>query len=382
MLPSSRSTRLGIIALVAAAIALLGWWGLRASPEAGTRYETVAVDRGAVRQVVSANGTLNPVVLVNVGTQVSGTVASLHADYNDRVKAGQVLARLDPSLTEAQLAASRASVANAQAELRLAVANERRSRELFDAKMVAQSALDQAESELARAQAQVALARAQVQRDETNLRYTIIRSPVAGVVIARDVDIGQTVAASFQTPTLFKIAKDLRQMQIDTSVAEADIGGLRVGMPVSFTVDAFAGREYRGSVRQIRLNPKIEQNVVSYNVVIDVNNDDLSLVPGMTANVRILIAERDNVLRLPNTVLRYRPEKTNGGANDRTAAGGRKVYRLEGDEARVVSFVPGISDNRYTEIAGGELKPGDALIVRDREAKDEKSGRRSRFGLF
>jgi HlyD family secretion protein len=201
------------------------------------------------------------------------------------------------------------------------------------------------------------------------------------VVIARDVDVGQTVAASFQTPTLFKIAKDLREMQIDTSVAEADIGGVRVGMPVAFTVDAYAGREYAGTVRQIRLNPKIEQNVVSYNVVIDVNNDDLSLVPGMTANVRILIAERDNVLRLPNTVLRYRPEKTSGGANDHSAAGARKVYRLEGDEARAVSFVPGISDSRYTEVTGGELKPGDTLIVRDREAKDEKS-RRSRFGLF
>lgn len=381
MIISSRSTRLGVGAFVVAAIAMLGWWGLRASPEASTRFETVTVDRGAVRQVVAANGTLNPVVLVNVGTQVSGTVASLHADYNDRVKAGQILARLDPSLTVAQLAASRASVANADAELRLAAANERRARELFDAKMVAQSALDQAESELARARAQVALARAQVQRDETNLRYTIIRSPVAGVVIARDVDVGQTVAASFQTPTLFKIAKDLREMQIDTNVAEADIGGVRVGMPVSFNVDAFAGREYTGSVRQIRLNPRIEQNVVSYNVVIGVDNRDLSLIPGMTANVRILIAARDNVLRVPNAALRFRPAGGDRPPKGPESNNTRTVYRLDGAQLQPIAFTPGISDSRFTEAADSTLKPGDLLVTRDRDAKDGKASR-SRFGLF
>lgn len=384
ILPTSVRARSGLALAVIAAAALLAWWGLRSSANHGERYETVAVDTGPVRQVVSANGTLNPVVLVNVGTQVSGTVASLHADYNDRVKAGQVLARLDPSLTEAQLAASRASVANADAELQLAAANARRSRDLFDKQMIAQSALDQAESELARAQAQVQLARAQVRRDETNLRYTIIRSPVAGVVIARDVDVGQTVAASFQTPTLFKIAKDLREMQIDTSVAEADIGGIQVGMPVAFSVDAFAAREYAGTVRQIRLNPKIEQNVVSYNVVIGVDNRDQSLIPGMTANVRILIAERNSVLRVANTALRYRPSNGTGGDGAPKKPGaqsGRTVYRLDDGAPRPVVIVPGIADSRYTEITGGGLKVGDLVVTRDREAKESKTERR-RFGLF
>jgi HlyD family secretion protein len=383
--PNSFRARAGLAIAAIAAAVLVAWWGLHSSANHDQRYETVTIDTGPVRQVVSANGTLNPVVLVNVGTQVSGTVASLHADYNDRVKAGQVLARLDPSLIEAQLAASRASVANAEAELQLATANARRSRDLFDKQMIAQSALDQAESELARAQAQRQLARAQVRRDETNLRYTIIRSPVAGVVIARDVDVGQTVAASFQTPTLFKIAKDLREMQIDTNVAEADIGGIRIGMPAAFTVDAFAGREYAGKVRQIRLNPKIEQNVVSYNVVIGVDNADQSLIPGMTANVHILIAARDNVLRVPNAALRYRPsngDDANGGTKRAGAQGGRAVYRLEDGEPRPVLFVPGIADSRFTEAANTELKAGDLLITRDREAKDAKSAARSRFGLF
>jgi HlyD family secretion protein len=384
ILPSSVRARAGLVLAIIVAAALLAWWGLRSSGNGGERYETVAVDTGPVRQVVSANGTLNPVVLVNVGTQVSGTVASLHADYNDRVNAGQVLARLDPSLIEAQLAASRASVANAEAELQLATANARRSRDLFDKQMIAQSALDQAESELARAQAQVQLARAQVQRDETNLRYTVIRAPVTGVVIARDVDVGQTVAASFQTPTLFKIAKDLREMQIDTNVAEADIGGIKVGMPVAFSVDAFPSREYVGTVRQIRLNPKIEQNVVSYNVVIGVDNRDQSLIPGMTANVRILIAERDNVPRVPNAALRYRPSNDAGGdgAVKRPAApGGRTVYRLDDGVPRPVVIVPGIADNRYTEIASSGVKAGDLLVTRDREAK-EAGNQRRRFGLF
>jgi len=374
--------RWATIALASLALAIGAYyaWSAAQTPKVTERYRTVAVDHGDVVQTVSANGTLNPVVLVNVGTQVSGTISKLYADFNNHVKAGQILAKLDPSLFAAQLLQSQANLANAEASLTLAESNSNRSHLLFQQQMVSQANLDQAAQALAAAQAQVELARAQVNRDRINLNYTIIRSPVSGVVVARTVDIGQTVAASFQTPTLFTIAQDLRQMQIDTSVAEADIGGVRVGQPVHFGVDAFPDREFQGKVYQVRLNPTIQQNVVTYDVVVAVDNKERLLMPGMTANVHITIAQRRDVLRIPNTVLRYRPPlpaapastDNNGDAEDGDV---KTVYQLEGNDVIPVRIRIGITDNKYTEVVSGNLKPGDPIVVEDRDAQRSTDGK-------
>ena len=246
----------GMLALAVGAWYLYGVLSPR--EDLKNRYKTQAVDQGDIRQIITANGTLNPVVLVNVGTQVSGTVKALHADFNERVTPGQVLVELDPPLFRAALAQSQANLLNAQANLTLAKAKEARARDLLAKNFISQTAMDEAAQAYEGAQAQVAQARAQVERDSTNLRYSVIRSPISGVVVARNVDVGQTVAASFQTPTLFQIAKDLRDMQIDSSVSEADVGAIEVGDKVKFTVDAFPERDFVGKVRQIRLNPTVQ----------------------------------------------------------------------------------------------------------------------------
>lgn len=356
-------------------LAALGWggwtyWTQRHAPPADV-YTTVSVDRGDIVKTVAANGTLNPVVLVNVGTQVSGTIHKLHADFNDRVKAGQVLVELDPSLFNAALDQSRANLANVEANLKLAEANAGRTRSLFEKGYVARAEWDQANQAVASGQAQVGAARALVRRDETNLRYSVIASPVSGIVVSRNVDVGQTVAASFQTPVLFSIAEDLKRMQIDTTVAEADVGGVKVGQLASFTVDAFPGREFKGRVRQIRLNSQVLQNVVTYNVVIDVANSDESLLPGMTAFVNIVVARRQNVLRVPLASLRYRPDEEEKNKSkprkpvSRTPDAGKTVYRLRDGVAVPILIQPGLSDNNYMEIVSGDLKAGESVITED-----------------
>jgi HlyD family secretion protein len=352
-----------LLLLLALAAGAYYAWRLHPGPD-DARYRVARLERGDIRQAVSANGTLNPVVLVNVGTQVSGTLQHLYADYNDRVRAGQVLARLDPALIKAQLGQSQASLASAQAAQKLAEANVRRARALFAKDYIARAELDQAIQSVEAGRAQVAAAAAQVQRDRTNLGYTVITSPVSGVVVSRNVDVGQTVAASFQTPTLFTIAQDLKRMQIDTTVAEADVGGIRVGQVARFTVDAFREREFRGTVRQIRLNSQILQNVVTYNVVIDVDNPEEILLPGMTAFVSIVLAERRDVLRLPVAALRFRP--ADGAKRPRPE--GSTVYRLEDGRAVPLEVSTGIADGRFAEVVAGDLREGDPLIVGDLKA--------------
>lgn len=343
------------------------------------RYRVAQIDRGDIVKTVSANGTLNPVVLVNVGTQVSGTIMKLSADFNDRVQQGQVLAELDPALIKAQLEQSQANLANARAALKLAQANERRTRALFEQDYVARSELDQAVQALETARSQVANAMGQIHRDRTNLGYSVITSPVSGVVVSRNVDIGQTVAASFQTPTLFTIAQDLQRMQIDTTVAEADVGGIRVGQPVSFTVDAFPERNFQGLVRQIRLNSQIQQNVVTYNVVIDVNNPEEILLPGMTAFVNIVIAERHDVLRLPLAALRFRPAE---GEKREAVARGKTAYRLENNTAVPVTVQTGIADGKFVEVLGDGLREGDEVVLEDlSERKTESKAQTSGFRI-
>ena len=372
------------IAVVAGLVGASVWYvKQQAAQDPEKRYKLATVDQGAIIQNVSANGTLNPVVLVSVGTQVSGTVRKLYVDFNDKVKKGQALLELDDALVAASERQSAASVANAQANLELAHANEARIKKLFAQEYVSRQEYDQSRQALKSAQAQLALARAQNERDRANLGFTVIRSPVDGVVIDRVVDLGQTVAASFQTPTLIKIAQDLSEMRIDTSFAEADIGLIREGQKARFTVDAFPSRNFVGDVQQIRLNPTNQQNVVTYNVRINVANPELVLLPGMTAYVNIGVQQREGVLLVPNAALRFKPaeaaEKKPADAQPAAAAGmapgggvgkGKKrdgqsgtVYVLDGGELRPVSVQLGITDNRNTEILGGELKAGERVVV-------------------
>lgn len=336
------------------------------------RYKMQPVDRGDIQRVISANGTLNPTIQVNVGTQVSGTVKVLHVDFNSQVKAGQVLAELDPSLLEAAAAQSRANLASAQAQFAVAQSKFTRSNRLFQQGFISQAELDADRQQLDVTAALVKTTQAKVRADEVNLRYSVIRSPIDGVVVARNVDVGQTVAASFQTPTLFLIAKDLRQMQIDTNIAEADIGAIRVGLPVKFTVDAFGDREFKGAVRQIRINPSVQQNVVSYNVVVGFDNDSGVLLPGMTGHVKILAEKKLNVIRVPNAALRFKPQDADDTPKQRK--GGNNVYRLENGAPQAARVKTGITDNFYTEVISGELKPGEALIVRENNGDSAKSG--------
>ena len=336
------------------------------------RYKMQPVDRGDIQRVISANGTLNPTIQVNVGTQVSGTVKVLHVDFNSQVKAGQVLAELDPSLLEAAAAQSRANLASAQAQFAVAQSKFTRSNRLFQQGFISQAELDADRQQLDVTAALVKTTQAKVRADEVNLRYSVIRSPIDGVVVARNVDVGQTVAASFQTPTLFLIAKDLRQMQIDTNIAEADIGAIRVGLPVKFTVDAFGDREFKGAVRQIRINPSVQQNVVSYNVVVGFDNDSGVLLPGMTGHVKILAEKKLNVIRVPNAALRFKPADADDAPKQRK--GGNNVYRLENGAPQAARVKTGITDNFYTEVISGELKPGEALIVRENNGDSAKSG--------
>ena len=363
----------GMVAVLVVALMAGGWWWTSKSKPAEPQYRTEAVDRGDISAQVSANGTLNPVTLVNVGTQVSGTVLRIEADFNQQVKAGQVLAKLDPALFQAALAQSSANLVNAQAQLKLAEANAARTQTLFQQEYVSRQELDKALAAREQAVAQVRVARAQVTRDQTNLGFSVIRSPVDGTVINRQVDVGQTVAASFQTPTLFQIGKDLTQMQIDSTVSEADIGQVKVGQPVKFLVDAFPDASYSGEVRQVRLNAKTEQNVVTYNVVVDVANPDLALMPGMTANLRVMVETRRNVLRVPIAALRFRPQ-ADPTAERSSAPRGAAVHVLGADGKPVrVAVKTGISDKAWTEIVSGELKPGDAVIVADLTVKKDNS---------
>jgi len=347
-----------LIAVIAGAYWLNPWRVTEKKPN----YRTETLVKGNIVTVISANGTLNPVVLVNVGTQISGVVNKLNVDFNDRVKKDQVLAEIDPSLINAQLEQSQANLANTQASLKLAQLNAQRSHELYAQDYIAKSELDQSVQALSVAKAQVAAAVGLLKRDQTNRGYTIIKSPVSGVVVSRSVDIGQTVAASFQTPTLFTIAQDLKSMQIDTSVAEADVGGVRKEQAVNFTVDAYPDRVFEGKVRRIRLDSTVLQNVVTYDVVIDVSNPDEILLPGMTAFVNIVIEERNDSLKLPLAALKFHPT----GRTDIKL--GKTVFRLENNKAQAVPVEIGINDGKYGEIIGGDLKAGDTVILEDLNA--------------
>jgi HlyD family secretion protein len=341
-------------------------------------YRTEPVTRGDIQAAVTATGTVNAVTTVQVGTQVSGTIRTLYVDFNSRVKKGQLIAQIDPSTFEAQVQQAEANLHSAQANLdksNTALVDAKRTfdrnKELYAKNLVPKSDLDTAETNYESAKAQVNSSKAQIEQTKAsldfarqNLSYTKIVSPVDGVVISRNVDVGQTVAASFQTPTLFTIAQDLTKMQIDTNVAESDIGVVKVGQDVEFSVDAYPDTVFTGKVWQIRQAPITVQNVVTYDVVIQVNNRDLKLMPGMTANVSIIIMTRNDVIRITNAALRFRfSERPAGAAANSGEKKGPAVWVLENGKPRRVSATPGISDGTYTEIVSGDLKEGQQLIV-------------------
>jgi HlyD family secretion protein len=345
------------------------------------RYVTVAVDRGPIRAAVTATGTVNPVKTVQVGTYVSGPIQEIEVDFNSTVQEGQLLAKIDPRPFQVKVDAAEAEVANARAGREKAKADAalkalslERAKRLSRDGIISAAEVDAAVSDDEQARAQVVLAGAQVESAEAkvaearvNLAYTDIVSPVDGVVVSRNVDVGQTVAASFQTPTLFLVAQDLREMQVNASVSESDIGGVEAGQATTFTVDAYPGVPFRGTVTQVRNAPITIQNVVTYEVIVGVDNSDLRLKPGMTANVTVATATRDDALRVPTAALRFRPPLPSAGAGAVAAPEGSshasRVWKLDGrGEPAPVTIESGIADERFTEVTGG-LQAGDRVIV-------------------
>lgn len=372
--------RVIVIFFLIAIIILIGtfFWQKNIGNNVATKYRTAKVYRGDIAQTVAANGTLNPVTLVNVGTQVTGKVQKIYADFNDHVAIGQVLLELDSALLENYVLQSLAAVNKASAEYELALANEKRGARLYRRNFLSKQDWDQLVQMRKSAGAALKLAQAQSNKDRINLDYATIRSPVSGVIIDRQVDVGQTVTANFQTPILFKIAQDLSKMQIDSSFAEADIGAIRSGQKALFTVDAFPERNFIGQVKQIRLATTVQQNVVTYNVVVLVDNQDGVLLPGMTAYVSIKTAEHKNVLLVPNAALRFKPKSDGkkGNKNSSIQQGSNTigtVYRLVDDIIEPVTCNLGITDNHYTEVTSSKLKIGDVLVVGHVEDNKEDS---------
>jgi HlyD family secretion protein len=363
-------------------LGISAWAYVRRQGEAVDELVTEAVERGGVASTVTASGTVNPVTTVQVGTYVSGPIQAIYADFNSRVTKGQVVAKIDPAPFQVKVASAQAAVATAaarvdkdRADLGLKKLTLERNRHLLERRLISQNDLDTASSNYDQALAQLALdqaavqqARADLEAARINLGYTDIASPVDGIVVSRNVDVGQTVAASFQTPTLFLIAQDLTKMQVDTSVSEADIGGVAVGQSAAFQVDAYLGKEFPGEVVQVRIAPTTVQNVVTYDVVIGVDNPRLELRPGMTATVTITTARREGVLKIPQRALRFRPRRpagepeasSEGGSPGRASA----VYVVEpGGRLKRVGVELGVRDDRSAELVSGGLKEGDALAV-------------------
>lgn len=370
--------------LIIAAIAAIFLFKSESNKEKG--FKTEKAVRGGIVSTVTATGTVNAVTTVLVGTQVSGTIKNIYVDFNSSVKKGQVIAQIDPATFEAQVEQAKANLLSARASLEKAEAafldakrTMDRNKELFSRNLSAKSELDTSETNYESAKAQVSVAKAQIAQaeaslrlSETNLRYAKIVSPVDGTVVSRNIDVGQTVAASFQTPTLFNIAQDLTKMQIDTNVAEADIGKIEVGQSVEFTVDAYPEITFKGSVSEIRNAPIVVQNVVTYDVVVKVDNPELKLKPGMTANVSIIVSSKKDVLRIPNAALRFRPSEMR--KKDAMKEKGSAVWIVEGGKPKRVKVSTGISDGSFTELVQGDIKDGQELIVESLEKAKSQSG--------
>jgi len=389
-----------IIAISLSVLAVAGYFlFLKKTPPV---YKTAKVERGSVVAMVSATGTLNAVTTVQVGTQVSGTIQKLFVDYNSQVTKGQVIALIDPAIFSSQVEQSQGNYQSAVANLAKLKATAldasrtlARNRQLVKEGIISQGDYDTAETKYQEAVAAVRAAEGNVLQTRgasrqamTNLHNATIRSPVDGVVISRNVDVGQTVAASFQTPTLFTIAQDLTKMQINTSVDEADIGKVQEGQPASFTVDAYPEIQFKGFVSQVRIAPVITQNVVTYDVVIIVENRDLKLKPGMTANVSIEVVRKDAVLTIPSAALRFKPEDAGEATKQRSSVRGPKqgkslsqrVYVLSEGKPVAVPIQTGISDDTHLEVIAGELRPGQEVIVDQVQTKKKTESRGGAMG--
>ena len=382
------------IALVVTAGAIFGWMQLKGTKPSVT-YVTVPIARGRIEAKVTATGTVSPLVTVTVGSQISGRVAALFADFNAKVKKGQVIAKLDTALLEAAVEQARANVINSDGNLAKARAQaidaarqSKRSNELLEKKLIAQADADTSDSNRIAADAAVkaaegglALAKAALSQAQINLRYATIYSPINGVVISVSVSVGQTVAATMTTPTLYSIAEDLAKMQVDTSVAESDVGRLKEGMDAVFTVDAYPGEKFKGTVRQVRNSPTTTQNVVTYDAVVDVKNPELKLKPGMTANVSFVYAEVKNALKLPSGALRFQmPDETPGvdqkqpvKRNRMSADAPRAIWVMRGTPPKpeAVQVHVGITDGSNVEVLDG-LSENDLVVI---EANDPSSKR-------
>lgn len=398
-----------IISVLAVGLAIGGYVFFNGERKTPVRYRSAAVERGPVISLVTATGTINPVVSVQVGTQVSGMIKSLHADFNSVVKAGDIVAVIDSEPLRARrdqaasnLDMSKANTARARTDLAQRNRELDRVKSLIAQQFVSQNDVDVAVTNFQAAEAQMNVSAAQVKQAEAalnavelELKYTVIRSPVNGIVVARNVEVGQTIAASFATPNLFLIALDLTKMQVDTNVSESDIGGITEGKEATFTVDAYPGYQFSGTIRQVRLSPINVQNVVTYNVVVNVDNQDLRLKPGMTANVSIVVAQRDAVLKVPNAALRFtpptsgqvdrtklagKPTKEKGaepsaGAGRGTQAPSRTVWKQGSTgELEPIHVHMGISDGVVTEILSEELAEGTLVVVGIDRPKGERGG--------
>jgi HlyD family secretion protein len=385
-----RKVLIGVV--LAAVVAFAGYMYFK-KDSGVSAYRTAKVEKGEIVDAIAATGTINAVTTVSVGSQVSGTLQQIFVDFNSRVSKGQVIALIDPRLLEAAVEQARANVNNAKASIEKAQVGvidadrtNRRNQELVKPGFVAQSDVDSSQTAWEQAVAMKRSADAALQQSlaalrvaQTNLEYATIRSPVNGTVISRNVDVGQTVAASFQTPTLFSIAEDLTKMQVDTNVDESDIGRAALGQTVTFTVDAWPEKTFTGEVAQVRNSPIVTQNVVTYNVVVRVDNRELFLKPGMTANVSIQVKKFSDVLKIPNAALRYRPTAKGTeaesagkrpGSGKGKEAGGQRVYLLGKDGKPVpVQIKSGISNGTFTVLEEGTLKEGDLLVTGESQGK-------------
>jgi HlyD family secretion protein len=367
--------------------------------KAEPKYRTAKVDRGDVTQTVTATGAVSAVTTVAVGSQVSGIISKLYADFNSQVKKGDLLAELDPTPFQEKVNAARAGLEKAQVELRNTGIGLERQKALKKEGLAPQADYDAAQANYDSARASVQQAAASLKQAETDLKYTKIVAPIEGVVVSRQYDVGQTVAASFQAPTLFTLAQDLTKMQVAADVSESDIGTVKLGQPVRFNVDAYPDRDFRGRVAQIRLNATVNQNVVTYPVIVEVDNPELMLRPTMTANVSIEVARVRDVLRIPNAALRWKPEvkagasaeeaaarlgqgggtaamarqveqgRGGGQGSGRRARGGARsqqtVYELPAgkEEPAPVEVKTGISDGRFTQVVEGQIAAGETVVT-------------------
>lgn len=362
-----------------------------AKSDTKSEYKLSKVERNTIIQTVEASGIINPVKTVSIGSQVSGMISQLYVDFNSQVKKGQLLAQIDPSLFQAQvdqaqanLNAARANYQKTKSMLIYDEANYKRYKTLFKKNYVSKSDLDLAEATyhadlaaLSSLNAQIAQSSATLRNNLTNLRYTKIVSPVNGVVVSRAVDVGQTVAASFTTPTLFTVAQDLTQMQIEVSVSEADIGKIKMGQNVDYTLDGYPNETFKGTVSQVRISPTTVSNVVTYTVIVSVNNDDEILKPGMTANVSIITNKKENALSVENAALRFTPEKITGGKKYKEQG----IWLLTKNKPTRVNIKLGVADSDYTEIISPEIKEGDDVIVESLNKKHD-SGMKPPMRMF